>query len=95
MSDTNMDIRCNPDATGAILEFSLSKAELGIDLKLDEVGQVVIPVQLVALDGTKYTFRKVGQATPEGDFRDESVEEMRKRIGTVDDEEESMEDDED
>jgi len=70
--------------------FIVSKSELDIDLEIGETGIIMIPVEVVSIDKENYTLRKHGRITPEGDFKSETVKDMRKRIGVVEDTEEPI-----
>lgn len=80
----NMDINKNPDAASPVLEFTLPKHEIGADLKVGDLGQVVIPVEVIAFGTESITFRKAKAAKTEGSFRSESLDDMRNRMGVTD-----------
>lgn len=63
--------------------FIVSKSELEMDLDIGETGIIMIPVEVMAVDKENYTFRKFGQIKAEGDFKPETVKEMRRKIGVV------------
>lgn len=70
--------------------FIVSKSELEMDLDIGETGVLMIPVEVMAIDKDTYTMRKYAKIKAEGDFKPESVKDMRKRIGVVKDESEPM-----
>jgi len=74
--------------------FIISKSELEMDLEIGETGMLMVPVEVMSIDKENYTFRKAGKIKAEGDFKPETVKDMRKRIGVVEDTEDSMHDDE-
>ena len=80
MAETNMDIRKNPDATAPVLEFSLPKHEIDTDLAVGEFGEVILPVEVVAVSGSMVTFRKTKSARADATFHDESLTQMRDRM---------------
>jgi hypothetical protein len=61
-----------------------------MDLEIGETGIIMIPVEVMSIDRDNYTFRKSGKITPEGEFKPETVKDMRKRIGVVEDTEEPL-----
>lgn len=61
--------------------FIVAKSELDMDLEIGETGMIMIPVEVMAIDKQNYTFRKFGRIKPEGEFKPETVVEMRRRIG--------------
>lgn len=75
--------------------FIVSKSELEMDLEIGETGIIMIPVEVMSIDKENYTFRKAGKITPEGEFKPETVKDMRKRVGVVEETEESMEKEDD
>lgn len=66
-------------------QFRVNKEELGINLEIGQTGTLMVPVELMAMDKEDYVFRKHARITPEGDFKPESVKNMRKSIGVVTD----------
>lgn len=74
--------------------FIVSKSELEMDLEIGETGTIMIPVEVMAIDRDNYTFRKAGKIKPEGEFKPETVKDMRKSIGVVTDLEEPLNSDE-
>ena len=70
--------------------FTVSKSELEMDLEIGETGTLMVPVEVMSIDRENYTVRKVGKITPEGEFKPETVKDMRKRIGVVEDTEEPI-----
>lgn len=72
--------------------FDVSKSELETDLDIGETGILMIPVEVMAIDKENYTVRKTGKIVPEGEFKSETVKDMRKRIGVVTDEVEPLDD---
>ena|SRR3990172_6162752 len=89
---TNMDIRKNPDATVPIFEFTLPKSEVDADMRVGQVGEVRIPVEVVSIVDSAVTFRKTGTASTEITFREPTVNEMRStmKVAPADEMEESM-----
>jgi hypothetical protein len=81
----NMDIRKNPNATEAVMEFSLPSNELDTDMSVGEFGELIIPVEVIAKGDGKFTFRKVKSARTDTTFRKEGLNDMRDRIGVVKD----------
>lgn len=86
MPDTNMDIKKNNESTSDVFEFELPKNEVEQDLEVGERGNMVIPVEVIAVKSSSYVFRKTKKASTEGIFKPESTSEMRERIGEVEDE---------
>ena len=74
--------------------FIVAKSELETDLDIGETGTLMVPVEVITVEKDTYTFRKAGQIKPEGEFKPETVKDMRKRIGVVEDTEEPMTKDE-
>ena len=70
--------------------YIVAKSELEMDLEIGETGMIMIPVEVMAIDKENYTFRKSGKIVAEGDFKPETVKDMRKRIGVVTDTEEPL-----
>jgi hypothetical protein len=87
-----MDINKNKTATTPVFEFSIPRSEVDVDLAVGEFGEICVPVEVVAVGKDDITFRKRGKAEAEGSFHQEPLEKMRERIGEVEDEEESMSD---
>jgi len=75
--------------------FIVSKSELAMDLEIGETGTLMIPVEVMSIDKESYTMRKFGQIKAEGSFKPESVKEMRRKIGVVEDTEAPLNSDED
>lgn len=75
--------------------FIVAKSELDMDLEIGETGMLMIPVEVMTIDRDNYTFRKDGRIKAEGEFKPETVKDMRDRIGVVEDLEEPMAKDED
>lgn len=90
---TNMDSAKNKNATEPVFEFTLPKSELDTSMAMDEKGKIMIPVQVVAESKDSFTFRKVGKCEVPEEFKDEPLDEMRKRIGVVDEEENPQKED--
>lgn len=84
---TNMDSIQNKNATEPVFEFTLPKSELDASMSLDEKGKIMIPVQVVSESDSSFTFRKIGKCEVPEEFKDEPLDEMRKRIGVVEEEE--------
>jgi len=84
---TNMDINKNKNATTPVFEFSIPRSEVDVDVAVGEYGEICIPVEVVEVGKEIITFRKRGKAEAEDIFRQEPLEKMKERIGTVDDEE--------
>lgn len=89
-SNTNMDNKANPTATVPILEFSLPKSEFDTDIAVGDSGDIMIPVEVIEVTKDRVSFRKDGKAEACGDFKPETMDDMRERIGVVDDELEPM-----
>ena len=70
--------------------FIVAKNELDMDLEVGETGMIMIPVEVTMIDKESYTFRKNGRIVAEGDFKPETVKDMRKRIGEVEELEEPL-----
>jgi hypothetical protein len=87
---TNMNINENKNATTPVMDFSLPKSEVDIDVAVGEFGEVCIPVEVVEVGKDTITFRKRGKAEAEGSFHQEPLEVMKERIGEVEDEEEDF-----
>lgn len=85
-SNTNMDNKANPNATVPILEFSLPISEVDADLTIGDEGEIRIPVEVIEVTSDRVSFRKDGKAEVFGDFKPETLDNMKERIGTVDDE---------
>lgn len=75
--------------------FIVAKNELETDLDIGQTGILMVPVKLISIDEDTFTFRKDGQIKPEGTFKEETVKDMRKRIGVVEDTEEPLKKEED
>jgi len=69
----------------ALDQFAVNKAELDINLEIGQTGTIMVPVEVIAIDKENYIFRKHARITPEGEFKPESVKDMRKKIGVVTD----------
>lgn len=82
MANINMNSKQFPNATAPILEFVLPKHEIGQDLKVGQLGEVTIPVEVVAISEDTISFRKA-KAAKATTFKDESLDDMRNRIGEV------------
>lgn len=80
MSETNMDTRKNPEATVPVMEFRLPFGEIDMELEVGELGQIVVPVEVISKADGSYTFRKTGKAASDGNFRPEALTDMRKRL---------------
>ena len=63
--------------------FRVSKSELDMNLEIGQTGIVMVPVEVIAMDKEDYVFRKHARVTAEGDFKAETVKDMRKNIGVV------------
>lgn len=83
---TNMDVNKNKETTVPIFEFSLPKSEVDSPVAVNDNGHVIIPVQVLEISDGTITFRKNGPVKTL-DFKEETVESMRERIGEVEDEE--------
>ena len=83
MAETNMNTRENPNATEPVMEFSLPSGEVDAELEVGEFGSIIVPVEVISKAKGKYTFRKTSSARTEGGFRKESLPDMKKRIGVV------------
>jgi len=79
-AQTNMDIRKNPEATTPVFEFTLPKHEIDADLKMGDHGEVIVPVEVVAVTGSDVTFRKVASARTDQKFGPTSSAEMREKM---------------
>jgi hypothetical protein len=64
-------------------QFRVAKSELDINLEIGQTGVIMVPVEVIAMDKEDYVFRKHARVTAEGDFKAESVKDMRKKIGVV------------
>lgn len=93
---TNMDTKKNQEATEPVLEFRLPKSEVDSPVAVGDNGHVIIPVNVLDMSDGMITFRKNGPVKCL-DFKEETIESMRERIGEVEDEEMPFkkEDDED
>lgn len=86
MPDMNMDNMEHEDATSPILEFTVPSAEIDSDLKMEQKGEVIIPVEVIAKGDTSITFRKIGIIRTDKHFQDHMGmedmphEEMRKKM---------------
>lgn len=76
-------------------EFYVSKSELEMDLDIGDTGILMIPVEVITIDKETYLVRKAGKITAEGDFKAETTEQMRDKIGIVEETEERMSKEED
>lgn len=85
LNNTNMDIKKNPNATTPVFEFTLPTNELEADMEVGEVGEVIVPVEVIQKSSSSITFRKLRSARAEKSFRKESLSDMRSRIGVVED----------
>lgn len=63
------------------LQYRVSKSELDMNLEIGQTGTIMVPVEVIAIDKEDYVFQKTGRVTPEGEFKPESVKDMRKKIG--------------
>lgn len=61
-------------------EFSIPESEIDASLEVGDFGKVVIPVEVIGRIEGRIVFRKHQKAVPEGNFRKESVQEMRGRL---------------
>lgn len=68
------------------MEFLLSESEVDAPLKVGDVGSISIPVVIVAINDGMVTFRKTDNISIEGGFRKETLDEMRQRIISEQDE---------
>lgn len=83
---TNLDLMNNKDKTVPVLEMRIPISELDIELDVGDTGTLLIPVQVVDISDKMATFRKVGKIAAEN-FAKESLDELRKKIGVVEEEE--------
>ena len=68
--------------------FSFPYNELKIDNpKPGDMGEICLKVEVVSVDKEGVVLRKHGEVEVTEPFKDMDLQEMRKRIGTVDDEE--------
>jgi len=86
-NDTNMDTNENKEATVPVLEFRLPTNEIDLEAAVGDRGVIMIPVEVIAKNDGSFTFRKSGIASAEGEFRGATLDEMRDKIGVVEDEE--------
>jgi hypothetical protein len=91
---TNMDTNKNKEATAPVFEFSLPKSEMDTPLQVGDNGHVIIPVNVLEISDGMVTLRKNGPVKTL-DFKEETVESMRERMGVVKDEEMDMKECED
>jgi GH35 family endo-1,4-beta-xylanase len=66
-------------------QFEVAKSELEFTTGIGETGILMVPVETVGENKENYIFRKHSRITPEGEFKPESVKDMRKKIGVVTD----------
>lgn len=90
---TNMDTKNNDEVTVPVLEFRLPKSEFDTPLTVGDNGHVIIPVSVLEVSDGMVTLRKNGPCKTL-EFKEETVESMRERIGEVDDEEMPFKEDE-
>jgi len=79
-----------PEKSDVLSEFTIPKSEVDTDLATGEFGTISIPVEVVSVESDEIVFRKHGPIKTDGSFKAESLEQMRERIGVVDDEQEPM-----
>lgn len=73
-------------------EFCVPASEIDSDLEIGDLGKLVISVEVIGKVGDHYYFRKHHKAIPEGNFRKETVSEMRDRLVKKQETEEDAED---
>jgi len=83
MPSTNMDNINNKEATEPVFEFSLPKNELDASLDVGDCGEVSIPVEVVSIGKDSVTLRKYGKARTTEDFKEMSSNQLRDKIGVV------------
>lgn len=83
---TNMDTKNNDEVTVPVLEFRLPKSEFDSPLQVGDNGHVIIPVNILEVSDGMVTLRKNGPVKTL-EFKEETVESMRERMGEVEDEE--------
>lgn len=93
MPDTNMDINKNRNATAPVFEFTLPQSEVGAPLEVGMRGSIIVPVEVVAMTNSAVTFRKRLSASLGDDFKPETSDEMKERIGVVEEFEKPFKDD--
>ena len=76
-------------ADSPVMEFNIPEGEVDKEVSVGEIGTMVIPVVVIARNDGMITLRKAGQVKSEGNFRPETLDEMRKRI--IDEQEEATE----
>lgn len=81
---TNMQAFVTPH-----MEFSIPDHEVDKDVKVGDVGTVIVPVVIVAHENGVVTFRKTKNLQIDGGFRAETTSELRDRI--LDEQEEAAE----
>lgn len=72
-----------------LTEFSVPVSEFDKEVTVGDVGSLMVPVVVVSLTDGVVTLRKANNVKPEGTFRPETMDEMRKRI--IDEQEENAE----
>jgi hypothetical protein len=70
-------------------EFMVPESEVDSEVTVGDVGHIIVPVVVVSRNDGMICFRKTNNVKPEGGFRKETIDEMRKRI--MDEQEESTE----
>ena len=79
-AQTNMDIKKNPNATAPVFEFTLPKHEIDADMKMGDHGEIIVPVEVVAVSESAITFRKDSSARTDKKFGPQTSQEMRKKM---------------
>jgi hypothetical protein len=81
------------DMTGSedkpLMDFMIPESEVDQEVTVGDVGHILVPVVVVSRNDGMICFRKTNNIKPEGSFRPETIDEMRKRI--IDEQEESTE----
>lgn len=80
MPDMNMDNIENPEATMPVMEFTVPTTEVDGMMDIGQVGEIIIPVEVISRDKTSITFRKAGAARTDKHFQQESAKDMRKKV---------------
>ena len=61
-------------------EFSIPSNEIDTELETGDLGKLVLSVEVIGKVNNMYVFRKHKKAIAEGNFRQETVKDMRERL---------------
>lgn len=81
--NTNMDLKKEASNDGPQLEFTLPMNEVKESLSVGDKGKVMIPVEVTQVQDGMISFRKIGMAESQSNFRELSLEEEKKDIGVA------------